>query len=82
MSSISRAATSSIAVNMSDFTSAAANNSMIVSHIVNGYFDQDQLVLDVIGYDFLFFNRFAADVILNKTARDHGPYAVSNGAIE
>ena len=34
-----------------------------------------KLVVDVIGYDFLFFNRFASDEINNKTARDHGTYS-------
>ena len=44
-----------IAVNMSHFTSAAANHSMIVSHTINGYFAKDAqrgtslLVVDVIG---------------------------------
>ncbi len=80
-----------IAVNMSEFTAAAANHSMIVSHTVNGYFVEEQqqgqqggavkavtkLIVDVIGYDFLFFNRFAASEINNKTARDHGTYSNS-----
>ena len=66
-----------IPVNMKDFTSAAANNSMIVSHTVNGYYENGtgHLVLDVIGYDFLFFERFEMSVFLNKTARDHGLYS-------
>jgi carotenoid cleavage dioxygenase-like enzyme len=43
---------------------------------VNSYFSSTgQLVVDVIGYDFLFFERFKSDIILNKTARDHGPYS-------
>ena len=33
------------------------------------------LTLDVIGYDFLFFNRFSSNEINNKTARDHGTYS-------
>ena len=71
-----------ISVNMKDFTSAATNNSMIVSHTVNGYYKKDDkndnkllLVLDVIGYDFLFFERFSSDQINNKTARDFGKYS-------
>ena len=67
---------------MKDFTSAATNNSMIVSHTVNGYYKKDDkndnkllLVLDVIGYDFLFFERFSSDQINNKTARDFGKYS-------
>lgn len=65
-----------IAVNMKQFTPSAANNSMIVSHTVNGYFNEDgHLVLDIIGYDFLFFDRFSSDQINNKTARDHGSFA-------
>eukprot|EP00933_Yihiella_yeosuensis_P067233 TRINITY_DN7197_c0_g1_i1.p1 TRINITY_DN7197_c0_g1~~TRINITY_DN7197_c0_g1_i1.p1 ORF type:complete len:594 (+),score=85.17 TRINITY_DN7197_c0_g1_i1:48-1829(+) len=51
-------------------------NSTLVSHTVNGYFDNDgKLVVDAIGYDFLFFNRFNIDLWLNKSARDNGPYA-------
>lgn len=51
-------------------------NSLIVSHTINGYYNKDdRLVLDVIGYDFLFFNRFVMDLLGNKTARDQGPYA-------
>ena len=65
-----------IPVKMREFTPAATNNSMIVSHTINGYYDSDgHLVVDVIGYDFLFFERFASDVILNKTERDHGRFA-------
>ena len=33
------------------------------------------LVLDVIGYDFLFFDRFMASEINNKRARDFGVYS-------
>ena len=33
------------------------------------------LVLDVIGYDFLFFERFNSAQVLNKTARDKSLYA-------
>ena len=70
------AVVNTISVNMKDFTPDASNNSMIVSHTVNGYFAETGfLVLDVIGYDFLFFERFKSDVILNKTERDHGAYA-------
>jgi carotenoid cleavage dioxygenase-like enzyme len=68
-----------IAVNMTDFASSATNNSMIVSHTVNGYYKKDGakllLVLDVIGYDFLFFERFSSDQINNKTERDFGKYS-------
>jgi carotenoid cleavage dioxygenase-like enzyme len=65
-----------ITVNMKEFTSAAANNSMIVSHTINGYYETTNvLVLDVIGYDFLFFDRFMSSEINNKTARDFGVYS-------
>ena len=67
-----------IRVNMTDFTPAASNNSMIVSHTINGYFTKANasvLVLDVIGYTFLFFDRFSSDQINNKTARDHGEFS-------
>jgi carotenoid cleavage dioxygenase-like enzyme len=72
-----------IHVNMSDFLPHSNDNSMIVSHTINGYFDNNtiagkhkqHLILDVIGYDFLFFDRFSSDEINNKTNRDHGIYS-------
>lgn len=66
-----------IHVNMTNYGSKY--NSMIVSHTINGYFGKTKktttLTLDVIGYDFLFFNRFSSKEINNKTARDHGTYS-------
>jgi carotenoid cleavage dioxygenase-like enzyme len=58
-----------IDVHMSSF--GHAFNSTIVSHTVNGYFASDgKLIVDIIGYDFLFFNRFAEDIVLDKATRD------------
>lgn len=64
-----------ISVPMSQFVGTKFN-SFIVSHTINGYYDDDgHLVLDVIGYDFLFFQRFEIDLFTNKNERDTGPFA-------
>merc|ERR1712159_223983 len=43
---------------------------LIVSHVINSFVDHGVLVVDLIGYDFLFFNRSGRDIQQNKTRRD------------
>lgn len=38
--------------------SGFGNNSLIVSHVVNAFLEDGKLVVDLVGYNFLFFNRF------------------------
>jgi len=45
-------------------------DSLIVSHVINSYTEGGNLVVDLVGYDWLFFDRFTDVVQLNKTARD------------